>query len=283
MEAVAYVAGETHTDHPECACPVISAFVRSWNDALQFDEDRQRLLGGFVFRLVGTKATEDIEEEWRIMSARWFVTVFTPTMLDLVPSLRKHAEALRGLKTTYVHENKVLEALTAARKAAKKAVSHASWMASGNAALANTLRAAWDTAGHVSEDVLTVTGWMAKWNTGWDAARVATVDALGNAAWDAARDAAREAVMCSAEDDAWNAAWEAAEDALGHAAWDAAWDVASAATTGTLEDGASDDVGYYALIDASWDAAKSAFGDAAACCCADRRRGRFERRQVGSC
>lgn len=29
MEAVAYVAGEKWSDHPGCACPVISAFLRS--------------------------------------------------------------------------------------------------------------------------------------------------------------------------------------------------------------------------------------------------------------
>ena len=32
MEAVAFVAGEEWSDHPVCACPVISAFMRAWND-----------------------------------------------------------------------------------------------------------------------------------------------------------------------------------------------------------------------------------------------------------
>ena len=31
------------TDHPACVCPVIGAFMRSWNDALG-DKDRNRLL-----------------------------------------------------------------------------------------------------------------------------------------------------------------------------------------------------------------------------------------------
>jgi hypothetical protein len=29
MEAVAFVAGEPWSDYPECACPVISAFLRA--------------------------------------------------------------------------------------------------------------------------------------------------------------------------------------------------------------------------------------------------------------
>lgn len=32
MEAVAYLAGEPWSDRPECASPVIGAFLRSWND-----------------------------------------------------------------------------------------------------------------------------------------------------------------------------------------------------------------------------------------------------------
>lgn len=44
MEAVAYVAGEPWSDHPKCACPVLGAFMRAWNDGLPTDEDRTRLL-----------------------------------------------------------------------------------------------------------------------------------------------------------------------------------------------------------------------------------------------
>lgn len=43
MEAVAFVSGEPWSDHPECACPVIGAFLRTWNDALP-DNQRTDLL-----------------------------------------------------------------------------------------------------------------------------------------------------------------------------------------------------------------------------------------------
>ena len=41
MEAVAWLAGEQWSDKPECACPVISAFVRNWNDSISSDETRR--------------------------------------------------------------------------------------------------------------------------------------------------------------------------------------------------------------------------------------------------
>ena len=44
MEAVAYVAGEPWSDKPACACPVLGAFLRTWNDHLPTDADRDRLL-----------------------------------------------------------------------------------------------------------------------------------------------------------------------------------------------------------------------------------------------
>ena len=41
MEAVAYVAGERWSDAPQCACPVITSFMVSWND----NRYRKNLLG----------------------------------------------------------------------------------------------------------------------------------------------------------------------------------------------------------------------------------------------
>jgi hypothetical protein len=40
MEAAAYVAGEPHSDHPQCASTVITAFVIEWNDRLGNDRNR---------------------------------------------------------------------------------------------------------------------------------------------------------------------------------------------------------------------------------------------------
>ena len=98
MEAVAYVAGESWSDRPACACPVISAFLRSWNDSLPTDADRDRLLKPLVLQLIDTKAITDVEERRAYLALDWMIRVFTPKWLDLVPSLAPHANRLRNLE-----------------------------------------------------------------------------------------------------------------------------------------------------------------------------------------
>ena len=68
MEAVAFIAGEPWSDHPECACPVIGSFLRSWNDGLPNDSERDRLLKNLIPRIVGTK-NKNLEER-RVVDGR---------------------------------------------------------------------------------------------------------------------------------------------------------------------------------------------------------------------
>ena len=96
MELVAYVAGEKWSDAPQCACPVISAFMVSWNDALA-EEPRNRLLKPLIPLLVGTRSTKQVEKRRSYMALDWLIRVFTPKWLDMVPSLHEHAKALREL------------------------------------------------------------------------------------------------------------------------------------------------------------------------------------------
>lgn len=49
------LAGESFSDHPTCACPVISTLLRSYNDRLD-DERRQQLLP-LAALVVGTRAS----------------------------------------------------------------------------------------------------------------------------------------------------------------------------------------------------------------------------------
>ena len=53
MEAVAFVTHKKWTDHPPCVCPVIGAFMRTWNDGLP-DNERGMLLP-FIPRLINTR------------------------------------------------------------------------------------------------------------------------------------------------------------------------------------------------------------------------------------
>ncbi len=52
MELVAYMAGEEHSDSPECACPTISSYVRRLND--HFDAEERQLLKPYLPRIIGT-------------------------------------------------------------------------------------------------------------------------------------------------------------------------------------------------------------------------------------
>jgi len=172
MEAVAYVAGELWTDSPVCACPVISAFLRSWNDVLP-DAERTDLLRDLIPRLVGTRSTSEIEQRRATMAADWLVREHTPAWLRLA-GLTTQADALASLPeiTDIAQCPSLMPALNAARSDAA---------AAGAAARAAARAAAWDAARAAARAAA------------WDAARDAAWAAAGDAAWDAAGDAARAA------------------------------------------------------------------------------------------
>jgi hypothetical protein len=194
MEAVSYVAGEPWSDAPQCACPVITAFMVSWNDALPDDAERDRLLKPLIPLIVGTRSTPAIEERRSYMALDWLIRTFTPAWLDLVPALHEHAAALRGLDEiadmagAAAAGRKVNAAWAAARAAAGDAARAAAWAAAGAAARA----AAGDAAGAAAR--------AAAWAAAGDAARAAAGDAAGAAAWAAARAAARAAAGDAAGD-----------------------------------------------------------------------------------
>jgi hypothetical protein len=220
MEAVAYVAGEPWSDHPECACPVLGSFMRSWNDGLPSDAARDRLLKPFVAQLVDTKATPEIESHRGFMALDWLIRVNTPKWLDLVPSLAAHAKALRDLE-----EIADLAGATAAgeKMRAAQAASAAAWDAARDASRAAAVAAARDVAVAAARDVAVA------------AARDAARAAAGAAAWDASRAAARDAAWDAAGAAAVAAAWDAAVAAARDAAWDAAWDAAGDAAGAALK------------------------------------------------
>src|SRR3990167_10562700 len=77
MEAAAYIAGEPWSDHPECVCPVIGAFMRAWNDGLP-DDERTSLLLPLIPRTIGTRGSKPLEERRSLMAADWLVRTHTP-------------------------------------------------------------------------------------------------------------------------------------------------------------------------------------------------------------
>ena len=163
LEAVAFVAGEPWSDHPECACPIIGAFLRSWNDSLQTDADRDRLLKPLIRDLVGSKSTKEVEDKRALLCADWLIRVNTPTWLRIA-GLTVHADALEALPeiTSFGQIPSIRGPIEAAREDAYEA---------GAAAGAAAGDAAWDAA------------WAAAGAAAWDAARAAAGAAAGAAAW----------------------------------------------------------------------------------------------------
>ena len=53
MSLVALMAGERHSDRPDCACPVITAYAIKLNDAL--DDEKRQKLKPFAPRIIGTQ------------------------------------------------------------------------------------------------------------------------------------------------------------------------------------------------------------------------------------
>jgi hypothetical protein len=202
LEAAAWIAGEPHSDHPACVCPVLGAFGRLWNDSLP-DAERDRLLRPLVPRLIGTRGSAALAERRSLMAADWLVREHTPAWLRLA-GLTEHADALAGLPeiTSLAQVRNIGPAIDAARRDAA-------------AARAAAGAAAGDAAGDAA----------------WEAAGAAALEA----AWDAARAAARDAAWAAARDAAWAAAWAAAREAARDAAGDAAGDAARAKLNPTQE------------------------------------------------
>ena len=136
MEAVSYVAGEPWSDNPACACPVISELLRTWNDDLPTDADRDRLLRPLIPRLVGSRSTPEVETRRSWLAMDWLVRTYAPAWLQLVPALVPHADALTDLppivdaQTAAAHQS----TFNAADVAARDAVGDAAWFAARAAA-----------------------------------------------------------------------------------------------------------------------------------------------------
>ena len=235
LEAVAWFAGEPHSDRPTCVSPVLAAFGRTWNDRLD-DAERQRLVP-LIPRLVGTAGDADADAVCGWMAVDWLVRTYAPAFLRLPPALADHADRLAALApiTSSADAVAAQPAIDAARAAGTAAwdaarAASAAWAATRAAAgdagdAARAASAAWAATRAAAGDA---------GDAAWAAARAARAPGVP-AAWaagDAARDAARAASAAWAA--AWAAARAAAGDAAGDAAWDAAWAAAGAALAPTV-------------------------------------------------
>ena len=160
LEAVAWFAGEPHSDHPACVSPVLAAYGRSLNDAL--GDDSRRLLIPFISVLSRT-AGDGLDEARGYLALDWIIRVYTPAWLD-VAGLTREARALRDLRCisdmAAVQDARPVvlsawdAAWAAARAAARDAARDAAW-AAARAALAPTVARLQDSAIALYADLIT--------------------------------------------------------------------------------------------------------------------------------
>ena len=120
MELASYIAREPWSDHPQCASPVLAAFLRSWNDALD-DETRQRLKP-YAAKVIGT-AGDGKDEQRAWMAVDWLARTQLPVWLDLA-GLGEHAAAVRAIIAISGSDSAISAqpVLAAARDAARAAL-----------------------------------------------------------------------------------------------------------------------------------------------------------------
>ena len=139
MEAAAYLAGEIHSDRPQCVCPVIAALMRTWNDKVP-DDLRQSLVKPLIPSVIGTRSDVATQNRRAILVADWTQKVVLPLWLDLA-GLADDASALRALpeatRADQLQVSSRVEAIDAA-----KAHAAAAWAATW-AVLKPTIVAIW--------------------------------------------------------------------------------------------------------------------------------------------
>jgi hypothetical protein len=95
MEAVAYLAGETHSDSPACTDPVLATFGRVLNDTMT-DAERA-LLVPLMPKLVGTVGDHTLSLRRAMLLCDGVVRQIVPSALEAV-DLTADAQRLRDLK-----------------------------------------------------------------------------------------------------------------------------------------------------------------------------------------
>lgn len=97
MEAVAYIAGEEHTDAPKCACPYLTDLLIDWNDALATDKERNRLLKPLIPNIVGTKGKPAVSVKREILARNWLLRTYLPYLVRVSETGEIVAKSLEKL------------------------------------------------------------------------------------------------------------------------------------------------------------------------------------------
>jgi hypothetical protein len=176
LEWVSYLAGEPHSDSPECVSHLLTSFCREFNDVL--DDDRRQRLRPYLARTIGTR-DDGLDEQRSWLAMDWLIRTYAPAWLSLA-GLDAAAGRLRGLPPVLAAENveRAIGDLASARIEAAIA-----WAIDGDVAIDAVGDAAWRAAWHAAREAID-----------GDAARDAAGDAAGDAVFWAAATADRDAL-----------------------------------------------------------------------------------------
>ena len=114
MEMVAYLAGEQHSDRPECTCPVLALYTIDINDTMGLWREK---LKPFLPYMIGTNTGLDDESKRAKYIIRRVATEILPIALD-AGGLTDHAQKLRDAQTLRCMEEVCYSASNKAAKAA---------------------------------------------------------------------------------------------------------------------------------------------------------------------
>jgi hypothetical protein len=81
MEVASMLAGEPFTDEPQCVCPVIAEFLRTYND--QVDGARRQDLFGCAALVVGTRDDHRAERQRANLCLEWWLRESEPRRRQL--------------------------------------------------------------------------------------------------------------------------------------------------------------------------------------------------------
>jgi hypothetical protein len=116
MELASMLAGEPFSDHPQCVCPVIGSFLRSYNDSI--DDARRQDLYEYAAAVVGSRSSESVQRlraqrllAWigRLQTRRWTRLLVPARIRALAPKplddmLGPHAVRAIGTHTDRTHD-----------------------------------------------------------------------------------------------------------------------------------------------------------------------------------
>ncbi|HEX2259303.1 MAG TPA: hypothetical protein VHJ40_06115 [Actinomycetota bacterium] len=202
LEAVSRMNRERFTDKPKLVSPVIGAFLREFNDAL--DDDTRQKLKDYVPRIYKSLLSDDVEDFRAWVATDWLVRVQAPMWLKAA-GMEELAEPLES--SSPVHDpdtaREIQDALDKAAEATRAAADEGTnaWNEKGEEAWATVTPDQWNAAGSGVQLAVKKA-----------AARVIkpAYEAAGAVARSAARDANAEIASDVAWDAAWSIAWKAA-------------------------------------------------------------------------